>query len=616
MSSNDSELRFMEIGKIKTEGYKFCIPTYQRGYRWRCEQVESLLQDIYDFDTEEKRNGAFYCLQPLVVKCSDSEKKIYEVIDGQQRLTTLELALRVIELFLQFPFSISDIQVSNKGSKSKELNKVLELIKTVPSDLITSIENDANKYFKEQAIETIFYWLKDNKKPEILKEKILNSCAFIWYEIKENTNGNDIFRRLNSGKINLDDAELIKALLLLKLEPNSEHRHKIAAEWDECEQQLQDDSFWHFINPLPDANRYLSTRMNFLIEISCRVKYNEEETWNGVQNDPYSIFSFINEQFEKSNKEIKQTCQYIWSRIKKTHELLRYFYENRNLYHYVGYLVNYKTREPEKKIGLLVSLLHDSNTQTKTEFLNTLKRECKKTVFFDDKIESVGKIKEQIENLSYEKSEHHNRIQNILLLFNLATVQNSVNSESRYPFRLNNKTEKWSLEHIHPQSLNAPDKFWDKEHKEQIITCLKQLKTPQTPPEVLEALIKAISNDDNSDDLYRAVVGAFAGVPITTIDGRLTAYIEPDHGVKNLALLAKNTNSVLSNRLFPEKRKALIDIENSSFSEETKMFIPICTIKAFFKHYSPDDTNPLIWSENDRENYLNAISQTVFSYLN
>ena len=392
MSSNDSELRFMEIGKIKTEGYKFCIPTYQRGYRWRCEQVESLLQDIYDFDTEEKRNGAFYCLQPLVVKCSDSEKKIYEVIDGQQRLTTLELALRVIELFSKFPFSISDIQVSNKGSKSKELNKVLELIKTVPSDLITSRENDANKYFKEQAIETIFYWLKDNKKPEILKEKILNSCAFIWYEIKENTNGNDIFRRLNSGKINLDDAELIKALLLLKLEPNSEHRHKIAAEWDECEQQLQDDSFWHFINPLPDANRYLSTRMNFLIEISCRVKYNEEETWNGVQNDPYSIFSFINEQFEKSNKEIKQTCQYIWSRIKKTHELLRYFYENRNLYHYVGYLVNYKTREPEKKIGLLVSLLHDSNTQTKTEFLNTLKRECKKTVFFDDKIESVGQI--------------------------------------------------------------------------------------------------------------------------------------------------------------------------------------------------------------------------------
>ena len=177
------------------------------------------------------------------------------------------------------------------------------------------------------------------------------------------------------------------------------------------------------------------------------------------------------------------------------------------------------------------------------------------------------------------------------------------------------------MEHIHPQSTNAPDKFWDKEHKEQIITCLKQLKTPQTPPEQLQRLINAIEtidtkSPDEKKELYRAVVGAFAGVPITAIDNRLTAYIEPDHGVKNLALLAKNTNSVLSNRLFPEKRKALIDIENSLFSEEAKMFIPICTIKAFFKHYSPDDTNPLIWSENDRKNYLNAISRTVFSYLN
>ena len=87
--------------ELKTLGelsqYSFYIPAYQRGYRWTEQEVNDLLNDINEFipreisDTEEK---TWYCLQPVVVK-SRSENE-YEVIDGQQRLTTIYLILHYL----------------------------------------------------------------------------------------------------------------------------------------------------------------------------------------------------------------------------------------------------------------------------------------------------------------------------------------------------------------------------------------------------------------------------------------------------------------------------------------------------------------------------------------
>ena len=72
---------------------KYWIPAYQRGYRWTGLQVTQLLDDIWDFiqASEKKRRTSFYCLQPLVVrKLGDGR---YEVVDGQQRLTSLFILL-------------------------------------------------------------------------------------------------------------------------------------------------------------------------------------------------------------------------------------------------------------------------------------------------------------------------------------------------------------------------------------------------------------------------------------------------------------------------------------------------------------------------------------------
>ena len=87
---------------------QFFIPHYQRGYRWTEQQVKQLLDDIDSFTPREipgkPEERTFYCLQPVVVKLMNEEYKQkyglkgewYEVIDGQQRLTTIYIILQYI----------------------------------------------------------------------------------------------------------------------------------------------------------------------------------------------------------------------------------------------------------------------------------------------------------------------------------------------------------------------------------------------------------------------------------------------------------------------------------------------------------------------------------------
>ena len=121
---NNNKIGIVSISEI--QGLDFIIPDYQRGYRWEELQVAELLKDLNIF-IENSRTG-FYCLQPLVVKRSIVDSKAFfeeisrrldriqdepdpigclvedlqqltswEVIDGQQRLTTLYIIMMVLK---------------------------------------------------------------------------------------------------------------------------------------------------------------------------------------------------------------------------------------------------------------------------------------------------------------------------------------------------------------------------------------------------------------------------------------------------------------------------------------------------------------------------------------
>jgi uncharacterized protein with ParB-like and HNH nuclease domain len=93
-------LALVNIRQIRDKGLVFYVPAYQRGYRWRSDEIEVLIDDLIRFMDEEDAKAKdarcpFYCMQAVIVKNCDAEHNL-EVIDGQQRLTTILILLQAL----------------------------------------------------------------------------------------------------------------------------------------------------------------------------------------------------------------------------------------------------------------------------------------------------------------------------------------------------------------------------------------------------------------------------------------------------------------------------------------------------------------------------------------
>ncbi len=100
IQSYDKNFAPMPIADLLDGKHHFVIPSFQRGYRWEEKQVTDLLEDIKQFANDDNVKSDSYFLQPVVVKATKykmadgQELDAYEVLDGQQRLTTMLLLLK------------------------------------------------------------------------------------------------------------------------------------------------------------------------------------------------------------------------------------------------------------------------------------------------------------------------------------------------------------------------------------------------------------------------------------------------------------------------------------------------------------------------------------------
>ena len=111
-------LELPNVQDILDRGYSFLVPKYQRGYRWTKDQASRLMQDLCDFYFEQSKKSEeercpFYSLQVLVVE--EKRNKEFEVIDGQQRLTTMLILRQAFQIVYKidlytYPILFSYIQ--------------------------------------------------------------------------------------------------------------------------------------------------------------------------------------------------------------------------------------------------------------------------------------------------------------------------------------------------------------------------------------------------------------------------------------------------------------------------------------------------------------------------
>jgi hypothetical protein len=205
------------------------------------------------------------------------------------------------------------------------------------------------------------------------------------------------------------------------------------------------------------------------------------------------------------------------------------------------------------------------------------------------------------DHLSYEDDK--NDCQILLLLYNIKLLERTFPGQ-RFPFHLY-RNEFWSLEHIHPQN---PKAIKNKEHAKawlaEFSERANELESDQREPfENTIAQLQNRINEIDTDNIPQEIQVELA---------EFTEKYKDDfdlHGILNLALLDKKTNSALSNLPFKEKRGTIL-------KHEVRRYIPLGTLDCFLKKSSAKENIQLeYWSSYDMEGYRQSIESVLEEYL-
>jgi len=552
----------------------YLIPDYQRGYRWKAhEHVKALLDDIDAFINKKRDSEEIYCLQPIVVVAKEDA---WEVIDGQQRLTTLFLILKALG-----KEKIYEISYTHRPDSSQVLNHP-EIYR----------EDMPDHYFICEAYKYILEWFNQKESKEVeYKETfsfvLMRNIKVIWYQVDLNNDNEgekiDIFNRLNIGKIPLDDAELIRALFIQHITTGSERQEAIdqsifSNEWNEIELFLQNDEVWGFLQNGEDykyANRILK-----LFEI---VAQNENSQGRAT---------FLWFEKEVKTKKAKE----LWEKVKTYFGKIRYWFADHELYHLIGLLV--------QKDNSLQEICNYSNQVTKSSFREWLQNQVKEKFNPDT-----------IDELEYGKD--NSKIERLLLLFNvLSAIETKNNQKLRFPF-YRYSSQSWSLEHINAQHSDDPMKDpnniirWINETTAELENIKRIEDLDEIADDIKELEELKIFLDQRKGTLKdnRTHIDKFNRIK-EKIEDFFSMEEKEMHSIENLALLSSADNSSLNNAIFPIKCKRLFQLEKEG------SFIPECTKNVFLKNYSKSYTPPYRWSKEDREDYVNEINRVFNNYFN
>ena len=643
----ENTINQFSIGEL-LDGRYFFIPAYQRGYRWTKKQVGDLLRDLLCFANDEKQDFDFYCLQPVIARPITDEEKlkkifktedvadqktkgVWEIIDGQQRLTTIFLLYHYLMEKKQWTADTlkdeEDKELYHITYETRELSaKFLEELSltTLSDDIDAKVNIDF--YHMASAYKHIDAWIGTEGRQINLRYKLgaglgnvrdslfylLNgmrdnkkgSVQVLWYELAEDKSQSSIkeFQRINTGKIRLTDAELVKGLFLLgkNFEKSSKfiQQSTIAMEWEFIENTLHANNFWYF---LQEKGRDMPNRIDLLFSIiykqhqfigPCEDDFENalKKADSDIQDTRKSvIFRYYYELFEgKQGEELQKEVAGAWQEVMTLFRTLDDWFCTPEIYNYVGLL----SQCGEDIVRLVIHFNSMSIDSTQDEFVAYLKGRIRyylRNVKRDEAGDIVNKYKER------------NVIYRLLLTLNihLLNIQNQkLNSESdvyKFPFDVLDSQD-WDIEHIDSFHTNALKK--DAQKEEWIKTALADRKEFLKDEEIKH--INDECKEKNYDNVIR-ILKENAG------EEELDEDIK--NGIGNLTLLDSETNRSYGNSLFCTKRKIIIErIKNG-------VFVPTATQYIFSKFYDKNGTNRSIWSKNDMEAYQKYITEMLTDYL-
>jgi hypothetical protein len=565
--SNTFSLDVRDGALGRNDAKKFYIAPYQRGYKWSSatsnSPVQILMTDLIDAFAARPKE---YYLQFITVTSSNHEgETVLEVIDGQQRLTTITLLFSVMNYRLkseQKPFTENKLSYEVRENVSDFFDKFIynnisELIELDWKALITQ-----HPIYDEQDINYLFNAAK--KINELLPtadlqefhDYVANKVMLIVNKVEKTISCERIFSNLNTNKVELTSAELIKGLLLTKSvreNPDSakvvpyreilEQRTAMGRQWDEIDNWCNMkaiNSF--FFNESKDPIHEL------LLLLAMNEGFKPEKN-----KDKYYLFNYFQSRIKKGEKSARM----YFNEFKKLKLTLNDWYINPKIYNLMGFL--FVAKASRFNLNSLIGKFNISKIALQEEL----------TKYARDLVST------DIDDLDY--GDNNEEIHDLLLSLSV------FGSDKKFDF-YSFKNNEWSLEHIFPQN---PKKF------------SPELK--QADIRLINSIIGSKLDIDNTEtsSLKVELASKLKKESCTLNEEELILLCnllqsKKINGIGNMALLTKPDNSSNGNGMFDLKR---INIANRVSKGS---FVPKHTYDVFSKLIS-DKMNPdlTVWSEED-----------------
>jgi uncharacterized protein with ParB-like and HNH nuclease domain len=610
------------------ENQIYNIPEYQSGYKWTEQQINQLLNDINDFEIGDN-DELFYCLQNITLVEKENH---LNVVDGQQRLTTIALLLAILN---KSDIVKGKIHYSVREPSNNFLQEIIANENGIISRIITSENFDlfltSNQdfdyqdiYFMFCAVRTMNNWfLNVNTKTNesINKEKFTTKLIANVKLIVNRISGieeQELFMNLNAGRVHLDGSDLVRAILITRVAKQemeefdssevrdvvrlNERRIRIGWELDEL-------TYWW-------SKQDVRTYFSYLTSI----KTGEKETIKFEENKhPINLLYKIWAE-TKGEKEIKlglfeekSTSAFeLYTSIIRLHRTLKDWFEDRSIYHFLGFLFAHKS-DNKIRFNEIWSKWNEIEN-TRESFIDFLKEKIKLSVFGEDQTDEgmtgIGFWLDKIKDYNSDKPtlwKSLPELQKILLV--LDVIEHALEKEFGIPLPylkpIYFRNQKEDEEHIYP---STPQDITENRFKE--LT---------NPIESLKSYLNKLNIGYSEDKFIVWNIDTTEWENLNDED-KSKKLIElkdeihnkrPINSIGNLVLLHLSINRSFGNDYYSDKRAIVIK------NTETGKYVRQHTLKVFVKQTDTNDLNE--WTMEDITRNADKIHTTLadfFNYIN
>ena len=536
------------------------IPEYQRGYKWGIEQVLKLLEDIDGFNIDENNKDKFYCLQNItIVKKND----YYDVIDGQQRLTTLFIILS----YLQKYDKGEEIQLKNRLKYSIRKESEDFLYKYIFESDENYIEEKNAKYFYNENFKplekfdsqdvfhfalakyTIIEFLKGKTDEEKIKfyEKLLENVIIIVNEVKSGKEEN-IFRNLNSNKVPLAEQDFIRAIFITrckednKTEKISEKRLRIGYDIDNMNIWWSKSSVYNYFNRFGKnykGDNSISLLYNLFFQCFEFKKDNKEYK---------SLFDYLDNNNEKVNDTLKDILRF--------HNTMVDWYKDYEIYHLLGFI----STKQNNIVNIWNKLEENiSRDASRDAFIKELKNLIEKELVNNSNDNDKNTLESYLSSITNINFNWYNRgketIKLLVLMDIIKILKNKEKNFVRLPSEYFSRYSE-DIEHIFSKTPNNETTIKEaKENIDNIIKLFEENKYTDNTDKLNKFKNKIIEKEDteklNDIGFIEEYKQLISSIPVI-------------NSIGNLVLLDLSINRSYKNSEYEIKRNQIVSLYESS----------------------------------------------------